>query len=262
VDTSDIRLLVVSPLATTLHGEWLGQPWRQIEVATTPEQVADVFAAERPRFDVVLVDLMWNTFEHEWVFDGLDVLELANRSQLAEPVVLAAQGHGFEREYLEEGRRHRSVRGMILKSDVGSLLSALRAVAGGGTYDNEYLRRHLRPRTQTLAWQFEQAPALARAAGVIAAGYGLHYNELASAMSLSTSTVEKMLKLFRTCLSERGEMSADGDLSQAAVFRWCGEHAHFILSWCRRHAAQHAMLRDQHVLFTKQPMITRLRPSS
>jgi hypothetical protein len=63
-------------------------------------------------------------------------------------------------------------------------------------------------------------------------------------LGVSTSTVEKSPSLFREILAPRGEVNQSGDIGQAAVFRWCGEHAHYILSWCRRHRSRHRELAD------------------
>jgi hypothetical protein len=36
-------------------------------------------------------------------------------------------------------------------------------------------------------------------------------------------------------IRERGEHSPALKMTPEAVYRWCGEHAAYILSWCRRH---------------------------
>jgi DNA-binding NarL/FixJ family response regulator len=236
MDNSAVRLLIVSPLAGHVVGRFLGIEWGHAEAATTPAQVAEVARRERPRFDVVLVDLMWNTFQEEWTFDGLDVLEHMVRSERQEPALLACQGHGFERDYLEEGRHHPLVRGMILKGDPGPvLLEAIGTIAGGGRFEHGHLNAALRRDHEALGHWFARNLLLARVAGAIAAGHGASYAEIARVLGVSTSTVEKSPALFREVMAPRGEVGPDGDVGQAAIFRWCGEHAHYILSWCRRH---------------------------
>jgi DNA-binding NarL/FixJ family response regulator len=243
MDHSSVRLLIVSPLAGHVVGRFLGIEWGHAEAATTPDQVVEVMQHERPRFDVVLVDLMWNTFREEWTFDGLDVLEQMRRSERKEPALLACQGHGFERDYLEEGRHHPLVRGMVLKGDPGPLLvEAIETVASGRRFEHPALDAELRPQHESLGHWFERNLLLARVAGAIAAGHGSSYAEVARVLGVSTSTVEKSPALFREVMAPRGEVGPDGDVGQAGIFRWCGEHAHYILSWCRRHRDRHREL--------------------
>lgn len=244
MERSQIRLLVVSPLASMLGTTFLGAEWADVQVATSPDHARATVTAERPRFDVVLVDLMWNTFEDEWTFDGLDVLDVMAASGRGEPALLACQGHGFERDHLEEGRHHPVVRATVLKSNPPSVVAAIEVLAAGGSHHDEHLTSHLRPPEQSLHHWFDAEPRLARVAGAIAAGHGPRWSDIAEVLSMSASNAEKSSDLFRDMLLARGEIGATGDLDKAAVFRWCGEHAHFILSWCRRHAARHRVLRD------------------
>ena len=56
----------------------------------------------RLRFDVVVTDLTWNNYVTEYAFDGLDVLDALRRAGRPTPVIFAAQGHGVERDHLDE----------------------------------------------------------------------------------------------------------------------------------------------------------------
>ena len=58
--------------------------------------------SERLRFDVVVADLTWNDYEVEYSFDGLDVLNILRHSNRQAPVIFAAQGHGIERDHLDD----------------------------------------------------------------------------------------------------------------------------------------------------------------
>src|SRR5215470_14257542 len=54
------------------------------------------------RFDVVVADLLWNDHLVEYLFDGFDVLNIVHRNGRQAPVIFAAQGHGMERDHLDE----------------------------------------------------------------------------------------------------------------------------------------------------------------
>jgi CheY-like chemotaxis protein len=57
---------------------------------------------DRLRFDVVVADLTWNDYAIEFSFDGLDVLNALRQGRRQTPVIFAAQGHGLERDHLDE----------------------------------------------------------------------------------------------------------------------------------------------------------------
>lgn len=245
---NDIRLLVVSPLADVVGRgpDFLGVRFRERQGATSPEEVARIFGTPRHRFDVVLVDLMWNDFSLEWVFDGLDVVDIMHRSGRHEPVLLAAQGHGFELPHLEEGRDLPDVYGLVLKSRRDLLLHAVSAAANGDRITDAGLAAALRPTEAGIHTFFERSGRLARLAGAIAAGCAGSYAGIAERLNISAANAARTPELFRPMLQARGELPADeSQLSQASVFRWCGQHAHFIHSWCRRHPARIGALADE-----------------
>ena len=57
---------------------------------------------DRLRFDVVITDLTWMDYAVEYSFDGLDVLNALRQAGRQTPVIFAAQGHGRERDHLDE----------------------------------------------------------------------------------------------------------------------------------------------------------------
>lgn len=244
----DIRLLVVSPLAhlTGQGPDFLGVRFRERHGATSADEVARIFGSARHRFDVVLVDLMWNDFTLEWVFDGLDVVDIMHRSGRHEPVLLAAQGHGFEQPHLEEGRDLPDVYGLVLKGRPDLVLRAVDAAANGERFSDPDLTAALRPGDGAIHTFFERSGRLARLAGAIAAGCAGSYAGIAERLNISTANAARAPELFRPMLQARGELPADEpQLSQASIFRWCGQHAHYILSWCRRHPARVGALADE-----------------
>src|SRR5215469_18729405 len=72
--------------------------------------------SERLRFDVVVADLTWNDYAVEYSFDGLDVLNMLRATRRQTPVIFAAQGHGVERDHLDEAVGQPEVVGIYRKA--------------------------------------------------------------------------------------------------------------------------------------------------
>src|SRR6476469_4545961 len=89
---------------------------------------------DRLRFDVVVADLTWNDYAIEYSFDGLDVLSALRVARRPTPVIFAAQGHGVERDHLDEAVEQPEVVGVYRKATgPGPLIEAIEIAAGGGT---------------------------------------------------------------------------------------------------------------------------------
>ena len=58
---------------------------------------------DRLRFDVAVIDLTWMDYAVEYSFDGLDVLDALRHAGRQTPVIVAAQGHGLERDQSGRG---------------------------------------------------------------------------------------------------------------------------------------------------------------
>jgi len=234
----ELRILIVSPLAPHQPGKkFFGETFRNVVTVRRSDEVETTLSRPRQRFDVVLVDLMWNDFELEWTYDGMDVLAAMNARGRHEDVALACQGHGFERPYLEEGRGHPDVKGLILKSSGPGVLDGIRAVASGQIYVDRVLGDALHPPGAAIADYFAGTPRLARIAGVIASGAAGNWKAVSEALSVSIDNVNVASDLFRPMLATRSELPfGDHEPTQATIYRWCGENAHYILSWCRRNA--------------------------
>ena len=96
------RLLVAAAL-----GKIIEPLLRQSLTGATVRIAEDRAAVERAlgdrlRFDVVVTDLTWMDYAVEYSFDGLDVLDMLRRTRRQTPVIFAAQGHGTERDHLDE----------------------------------------------------------------------------------------------------------------------------------------------------------------
>ena len=259
VDPAHMRLLVVSPLAGGIGQDWLGRRWHEVSVAVTPAEALKAVSSVRPRFDVVVVDLMWNGFDDEWRFDGLDVLAAMEASNNGEWVVFAAQGHGFERDYIDEvhqrlqsERTRGQIRGLVLKPNLAGVLDGILTVAAGGLYVDPSLERHLRPAEQTVHHWFETSVRLPRFAGALAAGHPVEYTRLAELLHTSPGYLQKSPALFTEMMVQRGDIAPTDHVNLATTARWCGEHAHYIVSWCRRHGPSVPELRELAEVFPRR----------
>ncbi len=193
---------------------------------------------DRLRFDVVVADLTWNDYTVEFSFDGLDVLSALRRTGRQTPVIFAAQGHGLERDHLDEAVEQPEVVGIYRKAtgpgplieaiDIavrGGLLTTSRFPPGGSLPDI--------PKIHTYFGKGKGATA-ARLAGAIASGRAVNHETLASAAHVGYDTAAKLVDYLGPLIKDRGEHSPELKMTPEVVYRWCGEHARYILSWCRR----------------------------
>jgi hypothetical protein len=71
-------------------------------------------------------------------------------------------------------------------------------------------------------------------AGAIASGRAANHETLASAAHVGYDTAAKLVDYLGPLIKDRGEHNPDLKMTPEVVYRWCGEHARYILSWCRR----------------------------
>src|SRR6266576_2495305 len=108
-------------------------PGATLRIAEDPAAVKRA-AGERLRFDVVVADLTWNDYAVEYFFDGLDVLNALRRTGRQTPVIFAAQGHGLERDHLDEAVEQPEVVGIYRKATGPQpLMEAIDIAASGGS---------------------------------------------------------------------------------------------------------------------------------
>jgi hypothetical protein len=74
----------------------------------------------------------------------------------------------------------------------------------------------------------------ARLAGAIASGRAVNHETLASSAHVGYDTAAKLVDYLGPLIRDRGEHSCELKMTPEVVYRWCGEHARYILSWCRR----------------------------
>lgn len=193
---------------------------------------------DRLRFDVAVIDLTWNDYTIEYSFDGLDVLDALRRAGRQTPVIFAAQGHGLERDHLDEAVEQLEVVGVYRKATgpeplaeainiavSGGSLTTARFPAGGSPPDI--------PRIHSYFGKGKGATA-ARLAGAIASGRAVNHETLAGAAHVGYDTAAKLVDYLGPLIKDRHEHCDELKMTPEVVYRWCGEHARYILSWCRR----------------------------
>src|SRR6516225_6600234 len=110
------RLLVAAALGKIIE-PLLRQSMTDATVQIAEDQAAVEGALRgRLRFDVVVIDLTWMDYSVEYAFDGLDVLDMLRRTRRQTPVIFAAQGHGVERDHLDEAVEQPEVVGIYRKA--------------------------------------------------------------------------------------------------------------------------------------------------
>ena len=128
------RLLVAAALGKIIE-PLLRQALPDASVRIAEDRAAVERAlGDRLRYDVVVVDLTWMDYEVEYSFDGLDVLDMLRQTRRQTPVIFAAQGHGSERDHLDEAVEQPEVVGVYRKSTGPQpLIDAVEIAAGGGS---------------------------------------------------------------------------------------------------------------------------------
>lgn len=210
-----------------------------VTIVQSRDELAEVLP-QRLRFDVAVVDLMWNSFDLEWSFDGLDVVKALRESRREAPVLLALQGNSFELDHLHEASRDPLVLGGLLKGEGLQTLSAgIEAVAEGRRFWSKSLPTKVRSPDYSVHRFFSRRLLAAHVAGAIASRRAHSWVEMQDVIphfrGSSQSSVEKLTAAFGEALWKLGEVSDPQDVKQAVIFRWCGEHARYIIGWCRRH---------------------------
>ncbi|MEU9389971.1 hypothetical protein AB0D86_08200 [Streptomyces sp. NPDC048324] len=237
--TEQLRVLVAAALGRIVEPvlrEGLGQA--QVVLADSPAAVRRAVDG-RPRYDVVLADLLWNDFRLERSFDGLDVLDTLQELQRGAPAVIAVQGHGGERDLLEEAVDRPDVLGVVHKScGPGDLIEAVRTAAAGRCLPPARFPTGVdgaRPSVHSHFSAGRRGATSARLAGAIASGRATDYRTLSEAARVPMNTANKLVNYLGPLITGRGEHPPQLPLNCQAVFRWCGRHELYILSWCRRY---------------------------
>ncbi|MGP8000713.1 MAG: hypothetical protein ACLPKI_25840 [Streptosporangiaceae bacterium] len=233
------RLLIAAALGKII------EPFLRQSMADATVRIAEDRAAvqravsDRLRFDVVVADLTWNDYAVEYAFDGLDVLDILRAARRPVPVIFAAQGHGIERDHLDEAVEQPEVVGIHRKAMGPQLLvEAVDIAIGGGDLVGPRFPTGASPDdVPRIHTYFSKGKGLtaARLAGAIASGRAVNHETLARSAHVGYDTAAKLVDYLGPLIRDRGEHSAELKMTPEVVYRWCGEHARYILSWCRRH---------------------------
>jgi hypothetical protein len=245
------QILIASPLAdfAALAVESV-DGCRAIKATNTIELERALTSNSRERLDLAVVDLSWHSLGLQWRFDGLDVLQALTVHGVEIPVLLAAQGHGTEVDYLQEAAAHPLFSGVVLKSEgARALISAIRAVLdrrerpvpdvfhpvlpADGTYTvHEFLRERVMARHVAFAIATGRTSTWSDIAGCILSLTGKRYD----ADSLAKHASEQ----FRDAFSRLYTAPRTPNHTRASViYFWCGERRNYLLSWGRRHHSWH-----------------------
>ncbi|WP_043725573.1 response regulator [Nocardia asiatica] len=229
-----MRILVASPLGKVIAPA-LTQALQDAVVIVAPDRrsVQEAITATFV-FDVVVADLVWNNPALEFSFDGLDVVNMLAKVNRLAPVLMATQGHSMEQDLLDEARLRPEVAGVYAKSSgVEALLSAIQAAAVGAKAGVDAA-----PASSTPLYSFfsgQRGSTAGRLAGAIAAGRASDAPSLARAARVGVNTANKVTSTYLgPIIVQRGEHETGLPMTLGAVYRWCGLHARYLTSWCRR----------------------------
>ncbi|WP_199235140.1 response regulator [Kribbella sp. VKM Ac-2568] len=236
-----LRILIAAALARVIEPALVQHfPSATVVVATTRGEVEHA-VQRRPRFDVVISDLLWNS-SAEYTFDGLDVLGILRAADRESPVIIATQGHTAEQDHLDEAVERDIVWGVFRKSGGPALLlDAVERVGRGErlptvAFPTGASRTSL-PRIHTY-FATTRGRTAARMAGAIASGRAISHKTLAEVARVEYDTASKIGREYLgDLICRRGEHISNqlpAHVPAPVVYRWCGEHARYILSWCRR----------------------------
>ncbi|CAN5284784.1 hypothetical protein BH09ACT12_BH09ACT12_25930 [soil metagenome] len=227
------RLLVASPLADVVREplERLLEPAIVIS-AGSPDEVRQALKTGL-RFDAVLTDLVSNAESWGFGFDGLDVLSIVRQRDPGTPLVYALHSEQGESEHVAELTARGEATALVLKTQplvgIADVLRDAVSRPGGA------VRRRPGSALYDYFSSGQRGVTAGRLAGAIAAGRASDTESLAAAASVSSSTAEKLAGYLRPIMVAREEHRPELRLTSASVYRWCGLHARYLTSWCRRH---------------------------
>ncbi|MFI9414590.1 MSMEG_1198 family transcriptional regulator [Nocardia gamkensis] len=230
-----MRLLVASPLGNLIEPTLSASfPAAKVIVARDRAEVVHAVPGIE-KLDVVLADLVWNDPEQEFRFDGLDVLDMVRESRAGTAVLLAGQGHSMEQDHLDEAyHRADEIVGVHEKATgIAALLSAIRQAADGERLPNRRATKSI-PSLYEL-FTGRDGVIAGRLAGAIASGHTWDPASLAAAAEVDLDAAHSLADGYLgRIIAQRRENESHGELTAAVVYRWCGLHARYLISWCRR----------------------------
>jgi hypothetical protein len=190
------------------------------------------------RFDVVVSDLTWNDYVIEYSFDGLDVL--GHPAELGPSDACDLRRPGPRSGTRSPGRGSGATRsgGYLPKGDGASAIDRSRRYRGSGgkLTEPQFSAAGSPPGIPRIHTYFGKGKGstAARLAGAIASGRAVNHETLASTAHVGYDTAAKLVDYLGPLIRDRGEHSPELKMTPEVVYRWSGEHARCVLSWCRR----------------------------
>ena len=194
--------------------------------------------SDRLRFDVVVTDLTWMDYALEYSFDGLDVLNALRQAGRQTPVIFAAQGHGRERDHLDEAVEQPEVVGIYRKATgPAPLIESIDIAVSGGSMD---VSRFPPAIARQISCGF--TPISKRVRARPRPGWPGRSRRVARS-TMTRSRAPRMSDMtpppryvdyLGPLIRARREHNQELKMTPEVIYRWCGEHAAYILSWCRR----------------------------
>jgi DNA-binding NarL/FixJ family response regulator len=231
-------MLVVSPFGGIFKSVLVPAfPNSPIRSVGTPAEVRQAVASGL-RSDIVIADLTWTGHPLEYVFDGLDALEILRRKDGQVPVIFTAQGHSAEQDHIDEAVEQPGVAGICPKAfGSGLLVHAVEVALRGSRLVGPDFPLSASPPTIARIHQYfnsRRGETAARMAGAIASGNAIDHRTLAKAAGIKYPTATKVVNYLSPLIKARDEYPPDLSMTQHVVYRWCGLHARYIISWSRR----------------------------
>lgn len=209
-----------------------------VRVADSPDAIRRAIS-EGPRPDLSVIDLTWDDYQDGFNFDGLDALRMLQKRDHGARVVFAVRGHAGERDHVDEAAAKPHVAGFYLKEyGFDLLVQAIKSAAGGESLDGPDFPWCGNPRGVTPIYKYfdngSKGRTAAQMAGAIASGRVMNTETLVTVTGIPKGTASRPQDYLGPLITERGEYPGQMRVKQGVVYRWCGEHARYILSWCRR----------------------------
>jgi hypothetical protein len=195
--------------------------------------------SDGPRLALAVVDLTWDDYLTGFEFDGLDALRIIRQGDPTVPIIFAVRGHAGERDHVDEAAAKPHVAGFCPKEfGPGVLARAVTAVASGGKLTGpDFPWCGSPPGVKPIYEYFDRdnrGRLAAQMAGAIASGRVVNAETLEMVTGIPGGTAARPQDYLGPLIRERGEHPEDLQIKQGVLYRWCGEHARYILSWCRR----------------------------
>jgi DNA-binding NarL/FixJ family response regulator len=238
------RVLVASPRGKLIEpGLQDSCPAALTRIAENSGEIRQI-TSNGPRFDVAVIDLTWDCYPHELAFDGLDALRTIRERDPHVPVIFSVHGDVAERDFVDEAdAKVPAPAGFCLKVlGPGMLAEAVRTVAAGSVLKGpEFPWLGSPPGVRQIHEYFSSGPRglmAAKMAGAIASGHAIDYAAVQKMTGVGHGTAVRPKDYLGPLIAERREHPEDLNMTQGVLFRWCGEHAPYILSWCRRNGVR------------------------